>query len=56
MKAGESVTVSFAITEEMLKFYNEDMEYIAEPGTFTVWIGGSSLTQNEAVFFLCDIS
>ena len=48
--AGESVTVSFDITEDMLKFYNEDMEYIAEPGEFTVWIGGSSLTENEAKF------
>jgi len=50
IRAGESVTVSFDITEDMLKFYNEDMEYIAEPGEFTVWIGGSSLTENEAKF------
>ena len=52
IKAGESVTVSFEITADMLRFYNEDMEYTAEPGEFTVWIGGSSLTKNEAQFFI----
>jgi len=52
IKAGESVTVSFEITADMLKFYNEDMEYTAEAGEFTVWIGGSSLTENEAGFRL----
>ncbi len=52
IRAGESVTVSFDITEDMLKFYNEDMEYTAEPGEFMVWIGGSSLTENNAGFLL----
>jgi len=52
IRAGESVTVSFDITEDMLRFYNEDMEYTAEPGEFTVWIGGSSLTENNAGFLL----
>ena len=36
----------------MLKFYNEDMEFTAEPGAFMVWIGPSSLTENSAVFLL----
>ncbi len=49
-RAGESITVSFDITEDLLKFYNEDMEFTAEPGEFTVWIGGSSLTENQATF------
>ena len=52
IRAGEAVTVTFDITEDMLKFYNEDMEYTAEPGEFLVWIGGSSLTENEAKFIL----
>ena len=52
IKAGESVTVSFEITPDMLRFYNEDMEFVAEPGEFKVWIGGSSLTENEAAFWL----
>ena len=50
--AGETVTLSFDITADMLKFYNEDMEFTAEPGEFTVWIGGSSLTKNSAGFRL----
>ncbi|MBQ8799646.1 MAG: glycoside hydrolase family 3 C-terminal domain-containing protein [Lachnospiraceae bacterium] len=52
IKAGESVTVSFDITEDMLRFHNEDMEFVAEPGEFMVWIGGSSLTQNGVNFRL----
>ena len=52
IKAGESLTVSFEITADMLRFYNEDMEFVAEPGEFQVWIGGSSLTENGAVFRL----
>lgn len=42
LKAGEQKTVDFEITEEMLKFYNSDLEYVAEPGVFTVMIGGNS--------------
>lgn len=52
IKAGETVKVTFTITEDMLRFYNEDMEFAAEPGEFKVWIGGSSLTKNEATFWL----
>ncbi|MBP3619003.1 MAG: glycoside hydrolase family 3 C-terminal domain-containing protein [Lachnospiraceae bacterium] len=52
IRAGESVTVSFEITADMLRFYNEDMEFVAEPGEFQVWIGGSSLTENGAAFRL----
>lgn len=50
--AGESVTVSFEITADMLRFYNEDMVFTAEPGEFMVWIGGSSRTENGAGFKL----
>ncbi len=52
IKAGETVTLSFEITAEMLKFYNEEMEYTAEPGEFIVWIGGNSLTKNGTSFWL----
>lgn len=50
--AGESVSVSFDITADMLKFHNEDMEFVAEAGDFMVWIGGSSLTKNGVAFKL----
>lgn len=42
LKAGESRRVSFDITPEMLKFYNYNLDFVAEPGMFDVMIGGSS--------------
>ncbi|WP_415060927.1 beta-glucosidase BglX [Flavobacterium sp.] len=42
LKKGEKQTVTFEITEEDLKFYNSELEFIAEPGTFHVFIGTNS--------------
>ena len=42
LKAGESKTVNFVITQEMLKFYNSALDFVSEPGEFQVMIGGSS--------------
>ena len=42
LKAGESRRVTFDITPEMLKFYNYDLDYVAEAGMFDVMVGGSS--------------
>lgn len=42
LKAGESRRVTFDITPEMLKFYNYNLDFVAEPGLFDVMIGGSS--------------
>ncbi|MDH6306144.1 beta-glucosidase [Parabacteroides sp. PF5-5] len=42
LKAGESKTVRFKITPELLKFYNYDLEYVSEPGEFKVMVGGNS--------------
>jgi beta-glucosidase len=36
---GESKTVTFTITEDLLKFYNIDLKYEYEPGDFEVMIG-----------------
>lgn len=49
---GEQTIVSFAITEEMLRFYDINMEYRSEPGGFEVYIGADSRTQNKAEFSL----
>lgn len=54
LDAGEEKTVSFEITEDMLKFFDINMNYVCEIGDFTVWIGGSSLTDNSADFRLAD--
>ena len=42
LKPGESRKVTFRITPEMLKFYNYDLEHVAEPGEFEVMVGPSS--------------
>ena len=42
LKAGESKTVEFPVTVDLLKFYNYELEYVAEPGEFIVMIGGDS--------------
>lgn len=52
IKKGETKTVSFTITEEDLKFYNQKLEFIAEPGTFEVFIGANSDTKNKEAFEL----
>ncbi|WP_296121056.1 beta-glucosidase BglX [uncultured Bacteroides sp.] len=42
LKAGESKTVTFKITPELLRFYDYDLKQVAEPGDFDVMIGGDS--------------
>lgn len=42
LKAGESRKVSFTITPEDLKFYNNDLKYDWESGDFVIMIGGNS--------------
>lgn len=42
LKAGESKLVNFTITTDLLKFYNDKLQYIAEPGEFRVMIGPDS--------------
>lgn len=49
---GESRTVRFAITEEMLRFYTRDMRYQSEPGEFTVMVGPNSSDVQGADFTL----
>ena len=42
LRAGESKTVSFKITPDLLRFYDYNLNYIAEPGDFDIMIGGDS--------------
>ncbi len=48
IKAGESKTVSFKITPELVRFYDYDLNHVAEPGDFDIMIGGSSQTVKTA--------
>lgn len=52
IKAGESKTVNFKITPEMLKFYDYDLNFVFEPGDFDVMIGGNSRDVKNARFTL----
>lgn len=52
LDAGQECTVSFSITEEMLKFHRADGSYGSEPGVFEVMLDQSSRTQNKAKFML----
>jgi beta-glucosidase len=42
LEPGESATVSIAITPDLLKFYDIDMNYVVEPGEFEIMVGNSS--------------
>jgi len=42
LNAGESKTIEFTIDKEKLSFYNDKIEWVAEPGDFEVMIGASS--------------
>lgn len=42
LKAGERKTITFEIPQEKLAFYDINMKYGVEPGTFEVLVGGSS--------------
>ncbi len=42
LNAGETKTIEFTIDKEKLSFYNNKLEWVAEPGDFEVMIGTSS--------------
>ena len=52
IKAGQSRTVSFQITEKDLAYWNADMVKRAEAGEFEVWIAPSSAAGTSASFIL----
>ncbi len=52
IKKGETREITFKITEEDLKFYNYNLDFVAEPGDFKVFVGGNSRDVKEASFSL----
>lgn len=42
LKAGESKTVSYTLTNKELGFFGAEGEFLVEPGAFEVWVGPSS--------------
>lgn len=52
LKAGASQEITFTITENDLKFFNNELKYAAEPGLFKLFIGGNSRDVKETTFTL----
>ncbi len=52
IKKGEKKTITFDIDIEDLKFYNNDLQFVAEPGTFEVFVGTNSKETLKAEFEL----
>ncbi len=51
LEPGEEQEISFAITEEMLRFHDINMDYTVEPGSFTVFVGSDSTTERQEKFW-----
>lgn len=54
LKKGEKKFVSFQISSDDLKFFDKNMNFNSEAGTFEIFIGGNSDTQNKKTFELID--
>ncbi|REH01196.1 beta-glucosidase BglX [Flavobacterium aquicola] len=52
LKKGETKTVSFTLTDKELGFYDNDGNYLVEPGTFKIMVGGNSDKGLESSFEL----
>ncbi len=52
LAAGETITVNFTLTSGQLAFYNNHMQYKAEPGDFSLMVGTSSAEYLEEDFKL----
>ncbi|HXB96285.1 MAG TPA: glycoside hydrolase family 3 C-terminal domain-containing protein, partial [Puia sp.] len=52
LKAGESRKITFTITADDLRFYNDKLEHIYEPGEFKLFVGGNSRDVKETAFTL----
>lgn len=54
LKPGESKQVTFDITEEQLKFYNAELDFVAEAGEFVVFVGTNSRDTQQSSFTLLE--
>jgi len=52
LKKGESRRLTFHLAADDLKFYNDDLKFVAEPGGFEVYVGGNSRDVQAASFTL----
>ncbi|MCX8711003.1 beta-glucosidase BglX [Gilliamella sp. B3464] len=54
LKPHEKGEVKLVIKPDMLKFWNDKMQYVAEPGKFNIYVGSDSTTQDKQTFTLLD--
>ena len=52
LKKGETKTVELQLKPEDLKFYNSELDFVAEPGDFEVFVGTNADTEMKASFKL----
>jgi hypothetical protein len=52
LQPGETKAVTLRPSREQLLVWSEDGRWVFEPGTFTVWVGGSSAATSTAAFTL----
>jgi beta-glucosidase len=48
--AGQSTTVTFTLNRQNFGFYNDQGQFVIEPGQFHLWVGDSSVGGNETTF------
>lgn len=54
LKKGEKKTVTFELSFDDLRFYNIDMQFVAEPGDFEITVGGDSASGLKDKFVLVE--
>jgi beta-glucosidase len=52
LKSGERRTVTFLVPQDQLAIWNAEQRWAVEPGSYTVWAGGSSEASLSAKFVL----
>jgi beta-glucosidase len=52
LEKGQSKIVSFRLSEKDLSYWNRELQFKADPGTFKVFVGGNSRDVQEATFEL----
>jgi beta-glucosidase len=52
LEPGETQTVTFTLTPDDLAYHNQQMQFVAEPGRYQVWIAPDSLRGLEGAFTL----
>ena len=52
LKKGEKKTVEFTLNADDLRFYNINMQFVAEPGDFEITVGGDSVSGLKEMFVL----